>query len=46
MRLEFAESGADLPVGWLPALKASVGRPLKFRIVSAKIDRAEFPVQK
>jgi hypothetical protein len=40
-------SGRTTPDGWLPALKAlKFGKPLRFMIASAIIERAEFPVQR
>ena len=40
----FKASGRTIPEGWLPALKAlKEGRPLKFSIASAMIDRAGYP---
>ena len=40
-------SGRMAPEGWLPALYAvKVGLPLKFRIASAMMERAEFPVHR
>src|SRR6266508_2585671 len=43
----FKASGRTTPEGWLPALNAlKTERPLKFRMASAMIDRAELPVQR
>src|ERR1700733_12339669 len=43
----FSACGLTIPVGWLPALYAvKFGLPLKLRIASPKIDRAEFPVHR
>jgi hypothetical protein len=40
-------SGRTLPEGWLPALYAwNRPAPLQFKIPSARIDRAELPVQR
>src|SRR5208283_4543600 len=43
----FSASGLTRPVGWLPALKAwKLGLPRWFKIASARMERAEFPVQR
>src|SRR5580693_10455055 len=43
----FRASGRSAPEAWLPALKAvNRGPPLWFRIASAMMERAEFPVQR
>jgi hypothetical protein len=39
--------GLTRPVGWLPAVNArKFGLPLLFKMASAKMERAEFPVQR
>src|SRR6266404_1121542 len=43
----FSATGFTRPAGWLPALYAAkFGLPREFRITSARIERAEFPVHR
>ena len=47
LRVASAPRDEQIPAGWLPALYAmKLGRPLRFRMASAMIERAELPVHR